>query len=251
MTSLEETVSVDKVLTDAHGSSALHLVSRWGIPVASSKFLDAGNMNSELLRAFEVIRRLDLRHGVLTSQNFYASADDLIHRCNIVEMETLFAFIAARLGETVTLINGQAWRDHGISGARISIAGSWFQIQNCGAFHDVHTHGNCSWSGVYYVDIDPFEQRRAHPVYGVRNGILRFYGPWWEHLGGAHIDAGNAYLMDSHWDVEPEPGLLVLFPSFLKHQAFPYSGKRDRVVISFNASVDMAPGASFKSYDFS
>jgi hypothetical protein len=25
----------------------------------------------------------------------------------------------------------------------------WFQFCNHGAFHDVHTHGNCSWSGMH------------------------------------------------------------------------------------------------------
>jgi uncharacterized protein (TIGR02466 family) len=231
--------------------SELELLALWRIPVASTEFSGAGSVNPELLRAFTVMRRLDSRHDAETSKGFYVSADDLIRRCDIAEMRTLFAFIAARLGDTVASANRQAWKDHGIRGVKIAIAGSWFQIQNSGAFHDVHTHGNCSWSGAYYVDIDPSEQRRAHPVYGSRNGMLRFYGPWWEQLAGAHIDAGNAYLMDSYWDVEPEPGLLVLFPSYLKHQAFPYDGERDRVVVSFNASVDAAPGTSFKSYDFS
>jgi len=233
-------------LAGANASLAL-----WGIPVASARFSDAAGVNPELLRAFTAMRHLDPRHDAGTSNGFYASADDLIRHCDIAEMRKLFAFIAARLGDIVASVNRQAWKEYGVSGARIAIAGSWFQMQNHGGFHDVHTHGNCSWSGAYYVDIDPCEQRRAHSVYGARNGVLRFYGPWWEQLGGAHIDAGNAYLMDSHWDVEPEPGLLVLFPSYLKHQAFPYDGARDRVVVSFNASVNAAPGTSFKSYGFS
>lgn len=232
-------------------SAAADLQMRWGIPLVSAHFPNASAVNAELLRAFIAMRRLDPRAQTGSSEGFYASGDDLIHRCAIPEMQTLFAFIAARLGDTVNTVNRQAWQDNGISGARIAIAGSWFQMQNQGAFHDVHTHGNCSWSGVYYVDIDPAAQRRTHPVYGARNGVLRFYGPWWDQLAGAHIDAGNAYLMDSHWDAEPVPGLLVLFPSSLKHQAFPYSGQRDRVVISFNATVDATGGAAFKSYDYS
>ncbi|GAA4022472.1 putative 2OG-Fe(II) oxygenase [Actimicrobium antarcticum] len=232
-------------------STPLDLKSLWGIPLASARFARADNVNPELLRAFKAMRLLDPRPPGPHAASFYASNDDLLQRCQMPEMEALFGFIAGQLGETVSALNRQAWQDNGIGGARIVMAGSWFQMQNDGAFHDVHTHGNASWSGVYYLDIDPAELRAAHPVYGVRNGVLRFYGPWWDQLAGAHIDAGNAYLMDAHLDIVPEPGLLVLFPSHLKHQAFPYSGTRDRVVISFNARVEAKGGAAFRSYDFS
>jgi uncharacterized protein (TIGR02466 family) len=238
---------------EGHGdrSAMASIEALWGIPLASVLLPDAAPLNAELLRAFAMMRRLDPRPAAATSAHFYASADDLLSRCAIAEMETLFAFIGTQLGALVSALNRQAWQDHGINGARIEIVGSWFQVQNGGAFHDVHTHGNCSWSGVYYVDIDPAVQRQAHPVHGTRNGILRFYGPWWDQLAGAHVDAGNTYLMDAHRDIAPEPGLLVLFPSSLKHQAFPYAGARDRVAISFNATVEAGADAAFKSYDFS
>ncbi|MFT5532031.1 MAG: hypothetical protein ACI8WM_000277 [Burkholderiaceae bacterium] len=223
----------------------------WGIPLASALLPDAAAINAELLRAFTMMRRFDPRPGAATEGPFYASADDLLTRCDLAELHTLFAFIGDRLGAVVSSLNRQAWQDHGVSGASIAIAGSWFQVQNEGAFHDVHTHGNCSWSGVYYVDIDPASQRQVHPVYGARNGMLRFYGPWWDQLAGAFIDAGNTYLTEAHRDIAPEPGLLVLFPSSLKHQAFPYAGTRDRVAISFNATVEADGNTAFKSYDFS
>lgn len=38
------------------------------------------------------------------------------------------------------------------------------------------------------------------------------------------------------------PGQLVLFPSWLAHQALPYEGELDRMVISFNASIHQAHG---------
>ena len=31
--------------------------------------------------------------------------------------------------------------------------------------------------------------------------------------------------------------VLVVFPSHVKHMAFPYSGERDRVIVSFHAQV--------------
>jgi len=44
-------------------------------------------------------------------------------------------------------------------------------------------------------------------------------------------------------DVDPEPGQLVLFPSWLAHRALPYDGAAERIVVSFNASVHDARGS--------
>jgi hypothetical protein len=42
----------------------------------------------------------------------------------------------------------------------------------------------------------------------------------------AYVDLANAYLQESHFDVAPQEGKLVIFPAFLKHQAMPYEGAR-------------------------
>ena len=38
-------------------------------------------------------------------------------------------------------------------------------------------------------------------------------------------------------------GQLVVFPSWLAHQALPYDGRRERVIVSFNASVHARTGS--------
>ena len=45
------------------------------------------------------------------------------------------------------------------------------------------------------------------------------------------------------FDVDPEPGQLVLFPSWLAHRALPYDGVAERIVVSFNARVHDARGS--------
>ena len=79
-------------------------------------------------------------------------------------------------------------------------------------------------------------------VCGALNGVTRFYGPHFGHLGGAHVDLGNAYLQPPQADAVPRPGQLLLFPSWLPHQALPYDGQAERVIVSFNASVHAAAG---------
>jgi uncharacterized protein (TIGR02466 family) len=147
-------------------------------------------------------------------------------------------------------VNGPAWAE--LSGQRlqVGIVGAWFQISNDFASHQLHNHGNCSWSGVYYVQCDPEERRIAHPRLGAANGLTRFHGPYLDRLGGAHMDLGAAYLQDSHVDVAPVPGAVVVWPSWLLHQALPYEGERDRIVISFNARIHGADGDQLRPYGF-
>jgi hypothetical protein len=45
-----------------------------------------------------------------------------------------------------------------------------------------------------------------------------------------------------HTDIAPESGKLVVFPSWLPHQAMPYVGQRDRLIVSFNGSVHSERG---------
>jgi len=54
------------------------------------------------------------------------------------------------------------------------------------------------------------------------------------------MDFGNAYLQHAHVDMAPRAGQLVVFPAWLAHQAMPYDGAKDRIILSFNASVHAA-----------
>jgi hypothetical protein len=201
------------------------------------RFARAAEVNPILARVFNVMRVTD--PGAQTG-TFYASADDLLKRVDLPEFSELLQFIAASLQATAQQANAGVWPE-GRHGLQLELTGVWFQIQNGASFHDVHTHGNCSWSGVYYVQVDPPEQRMAQPQFGALNGATRFYSPLFPLLGGAHMDMGNAWLQNATLDVAPNEGELIVFPAFLPHKAMPYVGERDRIVVSFNAQIH-APG---------
>jgi uncharacterized RmlC-like cupin family protein len=112
----------------------------------------------------------------------------------------------------------------------------------------VHTHGNCSWSGVYYLQIDPPEQRAKHAQWGAHNGVTRFYSPLFPLLGGAHMDMGNAFMQNATLDISPQEGELILFPAFVPHKAMPYAGERDRIILSFNAQIHAPQGNQIYRY---
>jgi uncharacterized protein (TIGR02466 family) len=216
------------------------LLSLWSTPMGVHRFAQADEVNPLLVRVFRSLRATD--PGADPQAAFYASADDLLQRVRLPEWDALVRFIVDGLRQTVALANQGAWPE-ATPGLQIALRGLWFQIANRGSHHDVHTHGNCSWSGVYCLQVDDDAQRQAHPLLGATNGVTRFYGPHFNHLGGAHMDFGNAYLQAAHLDVPPRLGQLVVFPSWLPHQAMPYDGENDRVIVSFNASVHAATGS--------
>jgi uncharacterized protein (TIGR02466 family) len=213
----------------------------WPTPLGVHRYAQAEALNPLLVRVFGALRATQGHARGEAPGAFFASDDDLLQRVRLAEWQAFVRFIVESLRDTVTRSNSAAWPPQGLD-LQVAVEGMWFQVTNRGAFHDVHTHGNASWSGVYCVQVDEPERRCAHPVYGAANGVTRFYGPPFAHLGGAHVDVGNAYLQPPHVEVEPVPGQLVLFPSWLAHQALPYDGESERIVVSFNASVHAARG---------
>ena len=215
----------------------------WPTPLGVHRFDAAQALNPLLVRVFGALRATQSHgRGEAPGGAFFASDDDLLQRVQLPEWQMFVRFLVASLRDTVTQANRAAWPAQGLD-LRVAIEGLWFQASNRGAFHEVHTHGNCSWSGVYCVQVDAELLRQAHATYGAQNGVTRFYGPAFNHLAGAHVDLGNAYLQPPQVEVVPLPGQLVLFPSWLAHQALPYDGALDRLIVSFNASVHAAQGS--------
>jgi len=216
----------------------------WPVLLDVQRFPQAAEINPVLARAFAAMRSLQDSDG---SRNFYASTDDLIGRIQLPEFSSLLNFIASSVQQLAKQANAQAW-PAGRLAMDLQFAGCWFQIQNGQAFHDVHTHGNCSWSGVYYIQIDSLAQRKQHADLGELNGITRFYGPYSQFQAGAYMDMGNAYLQKNSLDIQPEEGMLVLFPSFLPHKAMAYTGEKDRIILSFNVQIDARDGNQIHAY---
>jgi len=100
---------------------------------------------------------------------------------------------------------------------------AWAAVNRKGHYNTIHVHPMSTWSGVYYVDIglEPGESPDAqlefqHPV----TAALMTFFP-----GRLH----SARL------VQPENGMIILFPSYLQHSVRMHDGEAPRVCVSFNA----------------
>ncbi|MDO6562939.1 TIGR02466 family protein [Amphritea sp. 1_MG-2023] len=156
----------------------------------------------------------------------YESSLDLLQRSEPVIAE-LREFIEDMLVTVASAVNEPFWPEGAQASAEI--VESWFHITENGGYHDTHSHPNCSWCGIYYIDAGESD---IHS----RNGINRFYDP--RHGADQYLDAGTAYLNSTgSWDFSAVEGQVVIFPSYLKHAAMPYFSQKDRVIIAFNSQI--------------
>lgn len=109
---------------------------------------------------------------------------------------------------------------------------AWFHVTRKGGYQGLHNHPNASWSGIYRVDPGGSSE-------DTHSGVVRLHDP----LTNAYYysDPGNARLKSvaniGGIDVWHHAGQLVLFPSYLMHEIFAYSGEGPRIVVAFNARV--------------
>lgn len=107
----------------------------------------------------------------------------------------------------------------GVNDSVLFVSNAWFNINQKGAFNQMHSHPWSFFSGVYYIKTPKncghliFEDPR--PV-EVHNPFPDFKFPT--------------------VSIEPVAGTLFIFPSYLPHKVEPNESDENRISISFNAS---------------
>ena len=101
---------------------------------------------------------------------------------------------------------------------------AWANILRSGGYHAPHTHPNCYWSGVYYVSVGKADENVRF------NGHIELFDP--RSAAGGMLIPGST--LKNQCVVKPEPGLAVLFPSWIKHMVHPFHGEGERISVAFN-----------------
>ena len=107
---------------------------------------------------------------------------------------------------------------------------AWANVSRTGAFNKTHTHAGATWSGTYYVDPGepPPEAEDGTPLLLMDSD-----------QGRANTFFPTLVPMTAF--IKPEPGLMVLSPSYLPHMVFAHQGKRPRISIAFNLRKEPFP----------
>jgi uncharacterized protein (TIGR02466 family) len=93
-----------------------------------------------------------------------------------------------------------------------------------GGYHNVHDHPNAVWSGVYYVRAPAADKDRA------LSGVIEFLDP----RQGAAANSLPGSSLRERLRYAPTPGLMIVFPGWLRHLVHPVTGDGARISISFN-----------------
>jgi uncharacterized protein (TIGR02466 family) len=99
----------------------------------------------------------------------------------------------------------------------------WANLLKGGGHHSGHIHPNSIISGTFYVEVPG------------GSGAIRFEDPRLPLMMSAPPrDKDAAEELQSFVSVEPRPGLLLMWESWLRHEVLPGAGKGERLSISFN-----------------
>jgi uncharacterized protein (TIGR02466 family) len=99
----------------------------------------------------------------------------------------------------------------------------WVNLLKSGGHHSGHIHPHSIISGTLYVEVP------------AGSGAIRFEDPRLPLMMSAPPRATDApEELQSFVTVQPSPGLLLLWESWLRHEVLPGTGRGERLSISFN-----------------
>ena len=190
------------------------------VPIMVTTVNDAAALNAALM---EVIKTNRAQSEGIARSNILGWHSD-------TEMLQWGGGPARTLGLAMLQTVGQRTDDVGMKGGQPRYEmhmEMWANVSPANASNQMHCHPGCIWSGVYYVDDggDPSSSLVLmdpnYPTNRMYAPDLLFVGPENQHYHTVH-------------EIEPAPGRMVIFPSWLNHSVKPHNGPRDRISIAMN-----------------
>jgi tetratricopeptide (TPR) repeat protein len=152
-----------------------------------------------------------LRGGSQTRGNIFREGHDLVDQLKLRIAEAMKLYIAAIKPDARHPFRGRRTAD-------FRFTGSWSsRLGDCG-FHINHVHPEGWISSCYYVGVPEAVKDEA-----ARQGWIKFGEP------GVEMGLGPRRA------IQPAPGRLVLFPSYMWHGTIPFQAATARTTIAFDA----------------
>lgn len=110
-----------------------------------------------------------------------------------------------------------------LAGRKLKLDSLWVNVMKPGATHSGHIHPHSVVSGTVYVAVPPGA------------GAIRFEDPRLAQMMAAPTRRDDAPEdLRTFVYVEPVPGAVLLWESWLRHEVMPHEGKGERISVSFN-----------------
>lgn len=184
-----------------------------------------------LLREATLFRKLDKAGEKWSAENYpngytsYSSITDLAFR------SSGFASLKQWIDREVKKYAAVLELDLGKG--RLEMSGLWINVMAKGSNHSFHLHPLSSVSGTFYLQVPK------------GSGGLKLEDPRLPAFMASPPRKPKAKVANQRFfTVEPVPGDLVLFESWLKHEVTPSQARSERVSVSFN--YDWVSGAPWR-----
>lgn len=216
-------------MVDPIKTADVEVLRLFAVPVMQTMLAGAAELNAELRAAIFANRKTS--KGI-TRSNLLGWHSDL-------EMLRWGGEAARRLALTVMSISGARTTDIALKGdqpryeMRVEM---WANVSPAGASNQFHAHPGCLWSAVYFVD-DGGSRDGALVLKDPNFPMNRMYAP---DLRFADAEGVAPTL----FEIAPEPGKLIMFPSWLEHGVKPHPGPGERISIAINVvALPVPPSA--------
>lgn len=187
---------------------------------------DADKINPGLAKA--ILQREQEGGGVrISNAGGWQSGDDFL-TWPVPELGPLKAAIADTLKTIASLSPELAAMP---AGSRQVGLDGWANINRDRHYNRLHTHPGSQWSGVYYVSTGNPDPSRP------QNGVIEFHDP--RHISATMRITG--FRFGQQVEIQPFPGLMLLFPSWLEHWVTPFHGEGERISIAYNLQITAKP----------
>jgi uncharacterized protein (TIGR02466 family) len=193
-------------------------------PIVLARIPDADALNAALLAHFLPLAR-EQEGRKHTNIGGWQSKDDF-QTLDLPAAQTLLREVIAvvNTATAVSTPNGL------IEAAFEWRVNAWVNVNPPGASNALHGHPGAYWSAVYYVDDGGAGEGDGGELFfhDPRGVLPAMHDPLLRFRVEGCLSAGYTE------SIRPEPGLVVIFPSWLLHAVDPFRGNRPRVSIAFN-----------------
>jgi uncharacterized protein (TIGR02466 family) len=181
----------------------------------------ARDFNRQLLKECKQLRSDDAAGRRWSARNYPGGYTSYGSAHRLQRLSPTFEALERKLRRHVDAFAAAAEWD--LKDRALSMTDCWVNIMPRGTVHALHLHPLSTLSGTYYV-----QARRGCPG-------IKFEDPRLDRFMAAPPRKPNARSENRAWiNVPAEPGNLVLFESWLRHEVAPNPVDAERVSVSFN-----------------
>lgn len=178
---------------------------------------DAESLNFELLAEI-AIRQVNSSGIDRSNWHGWHSEDDFFER-----PEQGHQTLRAHILEAIQVCTKNVSSNFDFSRYGIQAEG-WINVLGKGGLNTPHDHPAWVWSGCYYVSVPKVDNELS--------GNIEFFDT---RTNVRTLTVEGAACFTSKFTMKPSNGLLLIFPSYLRHWVYPNESEQDRVTIAFNA----------------